>query len=218
MSSARIIKGDVALQPYGMPVLINEFLEAKRRKELEAEAPDPEEVKRHEKIRIEAIEKEVRQRGYAEGFLKGTQETEQKALAIIDELSAAVEDFKIFRQERIEELEPAALELAISIARKILMHEVSAEPEKLVRIVKEALSRLDKTGPITIKINPAIYEIFQKHRHDLLEAHNEIIFESDPLAPKNGPIVSGGQQEAVTDVSELFDNLMEDVGEKLVRG
>ena len=217
MSSARIIKGDVAIKPYGMPALKNDFLEAKRRKELEAEAPDPEEVKRAEKIRLDALEKDARQRGYDDGILKGRQEMETKTLALIDQLNAAAGEVKVFRRQQIEELEPAVVALAISMARKILINEISMDPQKLVRIVKEALLRLDKTGPITIKINPAIYDIFQKHKHDLLEAHNELVMESDPLAAKNGPVLSGAHQEAVTDVSELFDNLMEDMGENLVR-
>lgn len=208
MSSSRVIKGNVTARPYGMPVL-----QSKYRRGHEAETLSPEETARLEKLRLDEIEREAREKGFA----KGREEAEKKAAAIFDELNSAAEDLKVFTRQRIDELEPQVVELARNIARKILIEEISMDPAKLVRVVKEALLRLEKTGPITIRINPAIYEIFLKHRHDLLEAHNDLVFESDPLASKNGPVVSGSQQEAVTDVSELFDNLMEDMSEKLDR-
>jgi hypothetical protein len=82
----------------------------------------------------------------------------------------------------------------------------------MVNIVKEAMRKLERTGPITIKLNPAVHDLFMRLKPQLLEVHPDIIFDVDPSLTPHGQVVVGATEEVVTDIASQVRNIMEDIG------
>lgn len=162
---------------------------------------------------LENIEREACKAGEKAGFAAG----EKKALILAEGLEAIIRDMTTLKERTIRELEPKLVELAVSIARKIILRELALQPETLVNMTKEAIMRIERTGQITIKINHALYDLFIKHKQELLSIHPDIIFDIDPSVSALGSVVQGPLEDVLTDVDEQIRDMIKDMGERLAR-
>jgi flagellar assembly protein FliH len=161
------------------------------------------------------IEREAYEKGYASGEKAGFTMGEQKAKVLSDKLEALLGEVATLKQRLVKETEQQCVELAISVARKILTRELTAQPAEIVKMAKEALLKLERTGQITIKVNPALYDFFTKHKPDLLRIHPDIVFDADPAVSRTGTVVMGPVEDVVTDVDEQIKNLIKDISDRL---
>ena len=162
--------------------------------------------------REEIIEKTAYARGFSVGEEAGLKVGEQKAAVLLEKLREALEGYVSFIQGFEGEMEAKLLELAVAIARKVVKEELSTNRELIVMMVKEALNKIVRTGPVTIRISPSMKPIFEKLKPELLDIHPEIIFDFSPSASKTGPIVVGPEEEIVVDVDSQIDNIFEEIG------
>jgi len=160
------------------------------------------------------IEREAYERGYAAGEKAGFEMGQQKAKVLIDKVEALLKELVTLRETIIRAAEPQCIELAVAMARKILMKELTARPEELVNLSKEALLKLERTGQIVIKINPSLYDLFTKHKPELLSVHPDIVFDVDPSISRFGSVVIGPVEEVVTDLDEQLKNLIKDMRDR----
>ncbi|HAM51254.1 MAG TPA: hypothetical protein DCP92_11400 [Nitrospiraceae bacterium] len=101
------------------------------------------------------------------------------------------------------------------MAKKILLKELTTDPQQIVGMTKDALSKIERTGQITIKINPALYDLFMRNKADLLTIHPDIVFDVGPSASRYGSVVMGPVEEVVTDLDEQLRNIIKDMGDRL---
>ncbi|MBA4374099.1 MAG: hypothetical protein C0402_14705 [Thermodesulfovibrio sp.] len=161
--------------------------------------------------RSEEIEREAYEKGFAAGEQAGLEMGRQKAAVLLDRLEKIIDDLQAVRQQVVAEIEPQIMDLAQIIARRIVLEELSIKPELLVQIVKEALRRIEKSGTITIRINPRLQELFTTMKPALLELHPDIVFDLDPAAPLNGAVVIGAREEVVTDLDLQLKNMRDNI-------
>jgi len=191
----RISKGeDVTL--YSMPSLEEE------------KPPESEETIRQN---IEEIQRQAYEEGFASGEKAGFAEGEQRAEVLINRLEKIIEELTNLKEDLIKKLEPQVVDLAIAIARKIIMEEINTRPEVVVTIVKEALKKLHRMGTITIKINPALQELFMKKKSELLDIHKDIVFDVNSKVSLAGPVVVSETEEVVTEIESLLNNVIDDI-------
>ncbi len=167
--------------------------------------------------KIEDIEREAYESGFNAGQSAGFEIGEQSAILLINRLETAISDFKELRQRELKELEKQVLELSLAIAKKIIINELTTNPDIITDIVKEALTRLQRTGQIVIRLHPSLNEIFLKNRPGLLSIYPDIVFELDPKAPLYGAEVIGPEESVRTDVEEQFKNILDEMGVRLAR-
>lgn len=161
--------------------------------------------------RSEELEREAYEKGFATGEQAGLEMGRQKAAVLLDRLEKIIAELTAVRQQVVAELEPQLMELAQVIARKIVLEELSLRPELMVGIVKDALRRIEKSGTITIRINPRLQELFTTMKPALLELHPDIVFDLDPAAPLNGAVVIGAREEVVTDPELQLKNMRDSI-------
>lgn len=166
---------------------------------------------------VETMEREAYEKGFEAGEKAGFSLGEQKALVLIEKIETIIREITSLRETLIKELEPQIVELALSIARKIILRELTTNPDEIVEITKEALTKLGRTGQITIRINPFLHDLFMKHKPEFFDIHPDLVFDVDPSVSQNGSVVIGPAEEVVTDVDEQLKNLIREMGDKLVR-
>lgn len=160
------------------------------------------------------VEREAYEHGFAAGEAAGFEMGQQKAKVLIDKVDALLTELTTLKATMAKEAETQCVELAVGMARKILMQEVATKPEIIVQLAKEALTKLERTGQVTIKINPSLYDLFMKHKPDLLSCHPDIAFDVDPSVSKFGSVVIGPVEEVVTDLDEQLRNLIKDMRDR----
>jgi flagellar assembly protein FliH len=163
------------------------------------------------------IEREAYEKAFAAGEKAGFEMGEQKAQVLIDKVEALINELATLKQKITREVEPQCVELAVSMARKIIIKELTVKPEEIVRMVKEALLKLERTGQITIKVNPALYDFFTRHKPDIINIHPDIVIDADPSVSRYGTVVMGPVEDVVTDVDEQLKNLIKDLGDRHAR-
>lgn len=232
MFKGKIIR-DGNIELYGMPALQASIEDDSGGKEIlqGAEALDESpaepqvdlvELERQARARAAEIEKEAYQKGFQAGQEAGTKNGIENAGAaarpLIDELSLVVEEMKELKKKMLDEVEPQVVDLAIAIARKTVLEELSINPGVILAIVKEALNKMEKIGTIAIRINPKSLELFANGKDVLAAIHPEIVFETDPSIPLNGSHIISDTERVITDIDQLFDNVVSEMRDNLVIG
>jgi hypothetical protein len=161
--------------------------------------------------KVEQIERQAYEEGFASGEKAGFEEGKQKAGILIDSLQQIIKEIAAFKDNLVENLETQAVDLSVSIARKIINEEVTMRPEVIVTMVKEALRRLQRTGTISVKINPALHELFMEKKAELMEVHDDITFDVNSGIAVTGPLVVSQIEEVVTDIDSLMDNVINEM-------
>lgn len=214
MYSKRIIK-DENLAPYCMPYFECDVLDAAQEQKgsLDSSADsiteDNQPVVESVQQNIEQIEKEAYERGFIAGEKAGFEIGEQKAAVLLKKLEDILREISFIKGKILKDLEPQIFDFAVSLARRIIIEEVSLRPEIIISIIKEALKKIEKTGTIKIRVSPSIYSIISKVKPELLSIHPDIIFDIDHSV--TAPIITGPEQEIITDIDEQIKNILEDI-------
>lgn len=164
---------------------------------------------------IEEVEREAYEKGFETGEKAGFDMGQQKAMVLMERFENIIKELTDLKRQTIKEIEPQFIELAVSIARKIILRELETNPDEIVEITKEALKRLERTGQIVIKINSYLYDLFMKHKPDILNIHPDIVFDIDPSASPYGSVVMSPVEDVVTDVDVQLKNLIKEMGDRL---
>lgn len=158
-----------------------------------------------------SIEREAYEKGYLSGEKAGIEMGEQKAALLLERLEVIISQIESLKENIIKEAESHILGIALEIAQKIVLEEISVKPEVMVRMTKEAMKKIERIGQIAIKISPLLYELFMKFKPDLMELHADIIFDIDPSMAVTGTAVIGHLDEVVTDINEQLNNISDDI-------
>lgn len=167
--------------------------------------------------RVEEIEREAYEIGFDAGQKAGFEMGEQKTLLLLQRLEKTISDFTDLRKKELKELEKQVLELSLAIAKKIVLKELTLTPDIMADIVKEALTRLQRTGQIIIRIHPSLHEIFIRNKPALLSISPDIVFELDTKSPLYGAEIIGPEEIVMTEVDEQFRNILDEMGVRLAR-
>lgn len=177
---------------------------------------DAEEIKiEEERPPVEEIEREAYERGFEAGEKAGFAMGEEKARVVLERINNLLMDLTSLRQRILNELQVQVIELATSIAKKIVLQELKTDPETIINMTKEAIMKIERTGPVTIKINPTLYNLFMRLKPELQNIHEDLIFDIDPSLSALGTLVIGPQEEVSTDVDEQLRNIIKELGDRI---
>jgi flagellar assembly protein FliH len=134
---------------------------------------------------IQRIERAAEQRGYDEGRRRA--ETELRAA--VDGASAMAERLETAAPERTSEIAHSLAELALSVAKRIIQHEVRIEPSLLCTALEAAVSTINGSPEAHVLLNPAAVEPVAEAweaLHGRAYLGKKWFFEGDPTLPPGG--------------------------------
>ena len=159
----------------------------------------------------EDVERDAHVRGFEAGEKAGAESVSREAASLLEGLRCASGAVRVLKEQIAREAESQVVELAVAIARRIVMEELSACPERIVAIVKEAIRRIERAGPVTIKVHPDLYNLLAGMKDELAESRTEILFDVDPSVSPSGPVVVGTSEEVLTDVDDQIRTIVDDM-------
>jgi flagellar assembly protein FliH len=107
----------------------------------------------------EQIRELARAEGYEQGRAAGHEQGASEIAAAAAALGAAVHGVEELRAEVAGAVESDAIELALTLAGKILAGAFQARPELVVEIVQGALRRISDRRQIVVLVNPSDLEV-----------------------------------------------------------
>jgi flagellar assembly protein FliH len=176
----------------------------------------------------EAVQAEIqRQQGYAEGFVQGRAQAMLEAQREINEFISnqgqeAAREFARLLEAAHAEFDAAeqataqgVLELACELARQMLRHEISSNPNALLPVIREALSLLfaDSRG-VQVKLNPLDLDVLQ----DVLREefpNLPLKLQGDPAVTRGGCVVESGGTVVDGRLEKRWARAIGQLGQKL---
>lgn len=117
----------------------------------------------------ERVLAELRQTGYAEGYQEGRSQADEEGAKNLQDAMAALDKLAgIFRVE-VKKNEEKLLRLAIGIAEKLIMAELTQNQETVLRLMDEAINKVSDLEEVTLKVHPDDLPLVQQHEEAFRE-------------------------------------------------
>jgi flagellar biosynthesis/type III secretory pathway protein FliH len=117
--------------------------------------------------------------GYAQGERAGAAATSAENEALHRRLTGTLDELVDLRARVVRQAERDMIQLALAIARRVALREVSLDRELLVAMARVALDRLAEASRVTIRVHPADFDALSAARHgDLAGEHIDIVADS----------------------------------------
>jgi flagellar assembly protein FliH len=173
-----------------------------------APAPSPildEQAIAEHQARLAALEREAFTKGYAQGERAGLEAGGKRAEAMLRRVAQTLEELGGLRQTLIQETERQMVQLALTLARRVVHREVSLDPELVAALAHVALERLGTTAPATIRLNPEDYTIVAQDGARWGSATVSVV--PDPSIARGGCLVESEFGSVDGTIERQFDEL-----------
>jgi flagellar assembly protein FliH len=137
----------------------------------------------------DAIERDAFAKGYAQGERAGAEAASARADAMLRRLAQTIEELQALRADVIQRTERQVVELALAIAKRIVLREVSLDPELLVAMARVALDRLADTATASIHLHPDDHAVAVAPRAGDPVAGASVQIVADPSVRRGGCVV-----------------------------
>jgi flagellar assembly protein FliH len=151
-----------------------------------------------------------RQKGQEEGYQAGFKEGQAKALAEAQRLSKAAANLEKSLADLDILVADELLALAVELAREVIREEVTARPETLLNVVREALLQLPHQHA-AIYLHPDDASLVRSYMGDQLAHAGHRIHEDFKLARGDCVLEAGGSQVDAT-VGMRWQRVLEGLG------
>lgn len=166
---------------------------------------------------------QLRQDAYDEGFQQGLADGQKQARELLaqqtQQLQSAMSALREPARWIDHQLESELLSLTLSLAQQLLRHHIHADPQRLLHIIKEAVSRLPATNTtLTVHLNPDDYAHLQNLNQDSGEGGVSLdptwqLVEDASVSPGGSVIRSGDSL-----VDDTVENRLAGLVERMLQG
>ena len=109
--------------------------------------------------RLSEIERDAFAKGYEQGERSGMEAGGHRAEAMLRRMTSTLEELGTLRQQMIQQAERQMVQLALTIAKRILRREVTLDPDLTAAMARVALDRLGESSGATIRLHPEDYAV-----------------------------------------------------------
>lgn len=114
----------------------------------------------------ENIKEEARKKGYDDGMAASLEKGDEIKAAALKIREEAVQ----YKEELLESTEPEAVELILSLVRKLISDEVDINPDVVLLLIKKGLRQAIMTGDIFVHIAKEDFEYALENKNAILSA------------------------------------------------
>jgi flagellar assembly protein FliH len=141
----------------------------------------------HEKAAL--LEREVYEKGFAQGEKDGLELGEKKAVKVIENIENLFNDIHHLKKEILRQYEERILEIIFIIAKKILHDHIALDEKAIKNTVFKALNLTTEKTEIILRVNPEDFDFVERLRPEFFSKFKElksIIVTSDPSITRGG--------------------------------
>ena len=156
---------------------------------------------------IDEIQKQAYENGFQEGQKAAFESQSAEVASALKGLSQAVMDIQNLRPEIYHTIELEVVELALSIARKVVCQEIKSSKDVVMCVAREALSQVEVPGKIKIRLNPADLEFITESRQQISELVHQVenvSFEAEEGIAAGGCVIETSLGEIDARIEKQF--------------
>jgi flagellar assembly protein FliH len=156
----------------------------------------------------EQIREQARMEGHAQGYEAGRADAAAQAAPAVQALAEALVQAQAERDRVVDEMEEAAVGLALQIADKALTGAITAQPERVVDVVRGALRCMVERERVTILVNPDDLEIVRESVDSLIRqlgGMNHVDVQEERRVNRGGAIVRSSTGEIDASIQTKLD-------------
>lgn len=167
-----------------------------------AQGPTPAEVEAH----LAALEREAFTKGYAAGERAGAEAGARRADAMLRRVAQTLESLAQLRRTIIQQTEHQVVDLALTLARRVVHRELTLDPQLVAALAHVALERLGERAPATIRLHPDDYATVLAQRGEQWEGA-QVTVVPDAAVARGGCLVESDFGMIDGSVDAQFDEL-----------
>lgn len=162
------------------------------------------------------IEKEAFEKGFAQGEKDGLELGKRRVEATVQQLHHLLQEITRQREDLYQTFEREMLQLAFSIARKVIHHEVTLKEEVISATLREAFRHVSDRRKVAVHVHPIDYQYLMTHPDHFPFASGEegIKVMEDPSITRGGCLLetSFGVTDATLEsqVDEIVSSVWEE--------
>jgi len=163
---------------------------------------------------ITASEKEILEiqnqaytEGYAEGEKIGLEAGNRQLTPVIENFTQALSQLEKIKREIHLNAEKKMLDLALAVARKVVICEMQSNRESILNIIRDALERVVDHENIIIKLNPEDFKYINDRGTELagmIDHYEHITFEADECIIGGGCLIETKMGEIDARIDQQF--------------
>ena len=172
---------------------------------------------KHEKI--ERLEQEAYEKGFAQGEKDGFEFGEKRANKVIDNIEKILKEINRFKKDVLKEYEKEILDLIFAVVEKIVYHEVRRDDTAIKESIFDALGMAVEKSKVIFNVNPDDYEYVEKLRPELFRNNKDIksiVVTSDPAVSRGGCFLETHRGNIDATIESKFEKIrqcfQEDMG------
>lgn len=150
--------------------------------------PAPPVVDANQQARLAALEREAFAKGYEQGERAGTEAGAKRAEAMLRRLAQTIDELADVRRAMINQTERQMVQLALSIAKRIVRREVLLDRDLTLAMARVALDRLGDSTSVTIRLHPDDFAA-TAGRRDALPVGSRVSVVADGAVSRGGCLV-----------------------------
>lgn len=150
---------------------------------------EAEDILKEAKKRVDLLEQEAYEKGFAQGEKDGLELGEKKAIKMIENMENLFIEIGHLRKDILKQHEREILELIFAITKKIIHDQAGLNEDNIKNTVFQALDLTAVKNEIILKINPEDCDLIEALRPSLFTTFKElksITVTSDPCISRGG--------------------------------
>lgn len=181
---------------------------------LEASKQKAEVMLEEAKSRVSGIEKEA----YESGRQRAFADAQQKLEPVLEMFQQKINEVVEFKKNLFVKSENEILKLAISLASRIICHEVRMNEDVILSVIKSAAKKILGRKEITIRINPEDMEYVLQNKpkfKDEFRDIQQVSFKEDTSIGKGGCIIDTEYGSISAVLEDEFEEITKHLRKKL---
>lgn len=159
----------------------------------EAQAPqprapfEPDPLTADQQAHLAALERDAFTKGYAQGERAGLEAGGKRAEAMLRRVAHTLEELSNLRKALMQQSERQMVQLALTLARRIVDREVTLDPELIAAMAHIGIKKLGTSNPATIRLHPEDYTVVARDGERWSGAQVTVV--PDPAIARGGCFV-----------------------------
>ncbi len=165
---------------------------------------------------VEALKSEGYDTGYREGSEKALADLRDQIARMMEEAQTVLKQAYLMKEQIIQEAEPFLVELSCAIAEKVIDKQLTVEPDYVLDLIKNSLSRKREQGIITLCVAPKHFAFVQAAREELaaaIDSQAELQILPDSTVRDQGCVI----RSSFGSIDARIDTQLTEIKKELIR-
>lgn len=165
--------------------------------------------------RIEALEREAYEKGFAAGEKAGFEFGRRKAEVLFHGLDGVLNELSSFKASLFARCEREMAELCLAVAKKVIQRETAIKEDGVLDCLRAAMKSVIAGGEITIKVNPKELDVVNSNRAELARFCGGVkgmMVEADATISRGGCLIATNFGE----IDATIETALGEIEEKLI--